>query len=106
MNDVDELKEILKILAKECLGIISTATLKDGEIELWLRSAISDLERLDIAVTDNLEDDLIKSAIILYVKANFGSTDIKEKENCQKAYDLHRSELMLSDKYRVVDSDV
>jgi hypothetical protein len=96
----------LKKLTKECLSIVSTATLKDGEIELWIKSAISDLKRLDIDVDLFIDDDLIKSAIILYVKANFGNTDLKEKERCQNAYNLHTKELILSEKYRMVDSIV
>lgn len=90
-------------LAKESLSIVSTATLKDNEIKLWINAAISDLQRSGINC--NLIDDLIKSAIILYVKGNFGSMDIKEKEMCLNLYNLHRQELALSSKYRE-DSNV
>lgn len=99
------LDDELKILAKQCLSIVSTATLKDNEIEMWIKMAMADMKRLGIDVTNKLDDDLVIGAIMMYVKGNFGNTDIKEKELCQKAYILHVKEMSLSCEYRVGDSN-
>ena len=73
-------------LVKECLSIIPTATAKANEISLLINSSINDMERLGINAKLKMDDDLIRYAIVMYVKGNFGNTDIKEKELCQKSY--------------------
>lgn len=80
-------------LVKECLSIIPTATAKDNEISLLINSAINDMERLGINAKLKMDDDLIRYAIVMYVKGNFGNTDIKEKELCQKSYSFFVSSL-------------
>jgi hypothetical protein len=100
--------EDLKKLAKECLSIISTATVKDNEITMWINAAISDLKRLGIDADTFLSDELVRSAVILYVKGHFGNVDIREKQLCLDSYNLQKQELALSAKYRIreVDSNV
>lgn len=93
-------KEELKYLAKECLSIISTANSKDNEIGLLIDSAIADLQRLNIKIDNLTDSSLIKSAIIMFVKANFGNVDIKEKERSMKTYNLLITNLSLSSNYR------
>ena len=91
--------EELLILAKQCLSIVSTATLKDEEIKMLIQAGIADLKRQGITASDDIEDSLIKSAIVMYVKANFGNVDIKEKELAQKTYSLICANLGLSQEY-------
>lgn len=98
--------EELKVLAKECLSIVPTATAKDGEISLWVNMALADMKRQGIDTVNNLNDDLVKGAVMMYVRGNFGNTDIKEKELCQKSYNQHVAELSLSEGYKEVESDV
>ncbi len=88
---------------KQCLSIVETATLKDEEIKILIRAGIEDLERQGIKAKIN--NDLIKSTIIMFVKANFGMVDIKEKELAQKTYSLLCSNLSLSEDYKVVDDN-
>ena len=86
----------LKVLAKECLSIVSTSRIKDKEIELWVKMAIEDMKRLGIDVENDTREDLIKGAIMMYVRANFGNTDVREKEICQSSYNIHVAELQVS----------
>lgn len=93
-------------LAKECLSIVKTSTMKDREIYMLIQSAVKDLERVDIDVENNSEDNLIKNTIMLYVKANFGDTDINKKEAYLKRYKINLRELQNSEEYRKkVDSN-
>lgn len=97
----------LKDLAKQCVSIVKSSTLKDDEIIMFISSAILDLERQDIEVEKNIEDYLIKGAIVLYVKANFGMVDIKEKETAHKRYLELSNNLSLSSEYKKgVDENV
>ena len=81
----------LMTLAKKSVSIVETSTLKDEEIEMWINAGKEDL--------------LIKSAIVMFVKANFGNVDIKEKELAQRTYNLLCHSLGLSNDYKVVDKD-
>ena len=92
-------------LTKQSLSIISGVTVKDDEIKMWIEAGKQDLLRQDINA--NLTDNpLIASAIIMFVKANFGNTDIKEKEMAHNTYNLLCHNLGLSDEYRVVEENV
>lgn len=73
-------------LAKKCLGIVATATLKDDEIKLLVNTAIADMTRLGIVI--DLANPMQQSAIVQYVKGMFGMTDINTKELCIKSYNL------------------
>lgn len=84
----------IKALVKECLSIMPAATAKDGEMELWINTAISDMERIGIVV--DLSSSMQKAAIIQYVKGNFGMTDTNEKELCMNSYNLLITSLQLS----------
>lgn len=91
--------EELLILAKQCLSIVSTATLKDEEIKMLIQAGIADLKRQGIKVTEDTQDSLIKSAIMMFVKSNFGNVDVKDKELAQKTYSLLCANLGLSQDY-------
>lgn len=86
-------------LAKECLGIVKTATLKDKEIEMLIKSAITDLERVDIDILNNVTDSLIENTVMLYVKAHFGDTDIDKRNEYLKRYKNNMRALMASEEY-------
>ena len=45
--------DLLK-LAKECLSIVDSSTLKDKEITMLIESAIEDLQRLEIDVQEHI----------------------------------------------------
>ncbi len=85
-----------KALAKECLSIAATSTMKDSEISMWISAAVEDLMRNDIDVLNNLSNGLIQAAVILYVKAHFGHEEIKEKQKAQDAYKQTLTDLSLS----------
>lgn len=91
--------EEIKGLVKECLSIIPNATAKDNEINMLIQSAIKDMERVGINAQENLTNELVRCAIIMYVKSYFGNTNIKEKELCQKSYSFFISSLSSSEEY-------
>lgn len=96
-------------LSKTCLGIIKSSTIKDDEVILFINAAILDLKRQEIDAEKYIENELIKSAIIMYVKSNFGMVDLKEKELSQKRYDILCNNLALSPEYKIkegVDENV
>lgn len=92
-------------LVKQCLSIVETATLKDEEIKMWIQAGIADLTRQGIVASETTEDSLVQSAIVMFVKANFGNVDIKEKELAQRTYNLICANLGLSTDYKVADKD-
>ena len=47
-------------LAKECLSIVESSTLKDKEIYMLIESAVSDMKRVDIDVENNINDNLFR----------------------------------------------
>ena len=101
------MEELLK-LVKQCLSIVETATLKDKEIEMLIQAGIADLKRQGIVASETIEDSLVQSAIVMFVKANFGNVDIKEKELAQRTYSLLCANLGLSQEYLIkkeVDSN-
>lgn len=98
MNDED-----LMSLVKQSLSIVETSTIKDDEITMWINAGKEDLKRQDI--NSELENPLIYSAIVMFVKANFGNVDLKEKELSQKTYNLFCHSLGLSEDFKVVDSN-
>lgn len=98
------MNDLLKT-AKQCLSIVETAKMKDKEITMLINAGIADLNRQGIVADEDTENDLVKSAIIMFVKANFGNVDIKEKELAQRTYSLLCSNLGLSGEYKESDSN-
>lgn len=98
------MENLLK-LSKQCLSIIETATLKNEEIKMLIQAGIADLVRQGINASEDTEDSLVKSAIVMFVKSNFGNVDIKEKELAQKTYSLLCNNLSLSGKYKIKEVD-
>lgn len=95
-------------LAKQCLSIVETSILKDKEIEMLIRSAEKDLERVGVDTLNKIDDDLVINTIMLYVKAHFGDTDINKKNEYLKRYKTNLRNLQFSQEYQVkeVDSNV
>ena len=98
------MEDLLKTV-KQSLSIVETATLKDEEIKMLIQAGIADLQRQGIKASEDTEDSLIKSAIVMFVKANFGNVDIKEKELAHSRYSLQCNNLSLSEDYKVVDKN-
>ena len=97
--------EELKSLVKESLSIIGTSTLKDNEIELWIQAAIEDLSRAGVtAATVSTDNWLVKGAIVMFCKANFGMCSLEEKKLAQSTYSLLCNNLSLSYKEGGVDN--
>lgn len=94
----------LLALAKETLGIVSTATAKDSSLEMIINAGINDMTRAGVIVdTDN---KLVQNALMTYVKANFGISNPADKERFLQAYQLFLAELSLSEDYKEAsDSD-
>lgn len=91
---MSESQNTLLDLVKNCLSIISTSTIKDSELNMWINAGKKDLERQGITV--DATNELIQSAIVMYVKGNFGNVDIKEKQLAQATYNLLCVNLSLS----------
>lgn len=87
-------------LAKECLSIVETSALKDKEIYMLIESAVTDMERVDIDVKKNINDNLIKNTVMIYVKAHFGDTDVNKRTMYLQRYKMNLRELQFSDKYQ------
>ena len=98
---MDELLELIK----QCLSIVATSTMKDEEIKMLINAGIADLTRQGIVASETTKDSLVQSAIVMFVKANFGNVDIKEKELAQRTYSFLCANLSLSEKYKESDSN-
>lgn len=90
-------------LVKKSLSIPTSSTYKDDEILMLINAALMDLERQKIDVENNIDNGLIQGAICMYVKANFGMVDDREKEISQKNYDRACTNLSLSAEYKIKD---
>jgi hypothetical protein len=88
--------------AKLALRITSDAY--DPEIVDLIKAAKLDLKGSGVAVIDD-EDPLIKRAIIIYTKANFGLANL-EAEQYQRSYDRLKTHLALSADYNYAPQGV
>ena len=93
--------EDLTKLTKKCLSIVDTSTLKDGEIILFINAGFLDMIRQGIDAKNKIENQLIQAGIVMYVKANFGMCDIKEKELAKERYAQLCNNLSLSSEYQI-----
>lgn len=89
----------LLALVKQSLAIVSTATARDTELMALINAGIEDLKRQGID-TEIENKDLINATIIMFVKANFGMIDEKQKEYAQKSYISLCHNLSLSGEYK------
>lgn len=88
----------LLTLAKETLGIVSSATAKDNSLLMIIEAGINDMSRAGVDV--DLQNGLVKNALMTYVKANFGISNPNEKAKFLEAYQLYLGELSLSEGYK------
>lgn len=97
--------ELLKE-AKQFVSIVDTSTLKDDEIKTLIEAGKLELNRSGININynynqkENSYDSLIKTAILFFVKANFGNVDLKEKEYALRTFNTLEQSLSLSDGYK------
>lgn len=99
MADPTPLDNLL-VLVKQSLAIVSTATARDTELTALINAGIQDLKRQGIEVDDQYDNDLINATIIMFVKANFGMVDDRQKEYARKTYNLLCQNLGLSDEFK------
>lgn len=99
---IENMSEI-KRLVKQTLGIVETATAKDGELELLITACVEDMTRAGALV--DTTNTLVQKAILTYVKANFGISNPTDKEKFLKSYQLCLAELSLSSGYKEESED-
>lgn len=91
---------------KKALRISLSNTAFDGEVTDLIAAARDDL-RLSGVLASKVEDDtdtLIKRAITVYAKANFG-IDNPDAERFQASYESMKAHLTLSQEYTVEVTD-
>lgn len=93
----------LLIVAKQFLSIVETSTLKDAEINSLIEAGKLELERVNIDVSGRY-DSLIETTILMFVKANFGNVNLKEKEYARRSFESLIESLSLSSKYLKAES--
>lgn len=92
-------------LVKQSLAIVSTATARDTELTALINAALEDMKRQGIDPYNGTNQDLINATIIMFVKANFGMIDEKQKEYAQKSYVLLCQNLGLSRDFKEALND-
>lgn len=85
---------------KAALRISRSNTVFDGEINDLIEAAKNDLRLAgaSLAKTEDLADPLIKRAVTVYCKANFGF-DNPDAERLQASYNSLKAHLTLSQEY-------
>lgn len=92
--------------AKQFLSIVKTSKSKDKEIKILIEAGKLELTRSGINIYYNYDkkdetyDILIETAILFFVKANFGNVDIKEKEYALRTFNTLEQSLSLSEGYK------
>lgn len=77
-----------------------SGTIFDTEIQELIDAAMSDLKLSGISC-QNVRDPLIRRAVTIYCKANFG-LDNEDSEKYQKSYDMLKNHLSLAGDYNGV----
>ena len=86
-------------LAKEAVGIVRTSTAVDNTLKTHTRSALEDLSRVDIDVKSHAQDNLLKTTLMLYVKGQYGDTDINKRNEYMKRYTQNLRSMQRSVEY-------
>ncbi|WEK53324.1 MAG: head-tail connector protein [Candidatus Cohnella colombiensis] len=91
--------------AKATLRISATTKAFDVEVSDLIDAAIHDLKLSGVLASkaDDDTDPLIRRAVFVYVKANFG-IDNPDAEKFQKSYESLKAHLTLSQEYTVGDA--
>lgn len=75
----------------------------DTQINDLIAAAKLEMQSKGLDVTKIVDTDaLVKQAIILYCKANFGYEDVQMAERFQTRYDMTLNHMLLSGMYQVV----
>lgn len=85
-----ELLKHCKILLRQ-----ATTTAFDDEIETLIEACLLDLK---LSGVEKIDDDLVKRAVGIYVKAHFGSEN-PDREGLIECYKSLKTHLALSEKY-------
>lgn len=85
-----ELLKHCKILLRQ-----ATATAFDEEIETLIEACLLDLK---LSGVEKIDDELVKRAVGIYVKAHFGSEN-PDREGLIECYNSLKTHLALSEKY-------
>jgi hypothetical protein len=85
-----ELLKYCKILLRQV-----TTTAFDDEIETLIEACLLDLK---LSGVEKIDDDLVKRAVGIYVKAHFGSEN-PDREGLIECYKSLKTHLALSEKY-------
>jgi len=86
-------------LVKQSLSIISTATAKDTEIQMWIDAGEEDMKRQGILVDNLTNNCLVQGAIVMFVKGHFGFVEEREKELALRTYKSIVENLSLSQEF-------
>ena len=106
------MQDKLLVAAKQFLSILPDSTMKDVEIKSLVDAGIAELERSGVNTKYKYDeankeyDSLVKTAIMMFVKSNFGNVNIKEKELAAKVFNNLEQSLSLSEGYKKEKSDV
>ena len=104
INEVVKQTEYLS-LAKEWCGIVEDATEVDKTLSMLIGSALEDLARVDIDVVGHINDDLMKTTVMLYVKGQYGDIDINKKNEYMKRYTQNLRAMQRSVEYLMKESE-
>ena len=100
MSELKKISPEFLVKAKGVLRITTNDTVINSEIETLIRACQRDLIRNGItpSLVYDLEDSLIKMAVLTYLKAEFG-LDNKNYDKFRSSYEQLRADLSLTDDY-------
>lgn len=100
MAEKQEISKEFLAEAKGCLRITTDDTVINTEIVSLIKACQRDLIRNGItpSLANDLEDSLIKMAVLTYLKAEFG-LDNKNYDKFRSSYETLRTELAITDDY-------
>lgn len=85
-----DLRDMVKVRLR-----VKSAVFDEAEIQPLIDTCKADLARVGVVPVES--DPLVRQAVVLYCKANFGfAEDSKEAERFQKAYEGLRDSMSLS----------
>lgn len=67
----------------------------DDELETYIAAALYDFDRLNIAYNEDDPEPEVKTAVVVYVKSQFGNGDGEQKESLFNAYCNLRNSMYL-----------
>lgn len=100
MAEKEQISKEFLAEARGCLRITTDDTVINTEIVSLIKACQRDLIRNGItpSLANDLEDSLIKMAVLTYLKAEFG-LDNKNYDKFRSSYETLRTELAITDFY-------